>query len=121
MAFIVDKTAELIFLQKALSFIKFECEDYEARYLAVSPYSGDLLKRVSTELSDYYKSIRLNHPSQFGRIESVPHYLAGLRTHLSHIDSWSTLTEDVQVAVISDLAAPFTIDQQTISQLLTSV
>ncbi|MVM29920.1 hypothetical protein GO755_07745 [Spirosoma sp. HMF4905] len=121
MAFVIDKTAELIFLQKALSFIKFQSEDYEAHYLAVSPYSGDLLRRVHDELSDYYKSSRADHQTQFGRIEAVPHYLAGLRTHLSHIDNWSTLTKEVQMSAILDLAAPFTIDQQTLDQLIASV
>ncbi len=121
MAFIVDQTAELLFLQKALSFIKFQSEDYEARYLAVSPYSGDLLRRVTTELSDYYKGVHPDYQLQLGRIEAVPHYLVGLRSHLSHIDNWSTLTEDVQKAIILDLAAPFTIDQQTVDQLLGKV
>lgn len=87
MAVTINSLPELIVLAKALSLAKFVCQEYDARELAASPYSGDLLLRITKAMEGYAP----NYQAAFGSIEQKPAYLEVLKVHVSHVDNWVSL------------------------------
>ncbi|QJD79892.1 hypothetical protein [Spirosoma rhododendri] len=117
MAIVIDDTLDLIFLQKALTFIKFSYTDYDAQYLAGSPSSGKLLERVSKELEPYYQKIKPDYRLVFGSIEDDNQSFQNLKIHLAHINDWNMLDMGTKAEVLRTLATPFSISKATVEQL----
>ncbi|ADB42920.1 hypothetical protein [Spirosoma linguale] len=114
MAITIDKLHDLIVLAKALSLGKFACREYEARELAASPYSGDLLLRITKAMEEYIP----NYQAAFGSIEQNPTYLEVLKVHVSHLDNWISLDGPTKTQVVKDLASPYMISQSTIDAIV---
>lgn len=117
MALTINSLPELIVLAKALSLGKFECREYDAQEMAASPYSGDLLLRITQAMEEYVP----NYRATFGSIEQNPAYLEVLKVHVSHIDDWASLDGSVKTQVVKNLASPYTISQSTIDAILSGL
>lgn len=98
-------------------FIKFETSDVEARNLAGSPLTGQLLVRINEALHDHYLELGIQHSCEYGRIESYPHYMKAVLNYKAQIDNWESFDISIQRTIIKTLCAPFSIDNETLDKL----
>ena len=119
----IEQTDELLALQKALFFVKFGNEEYDAHYLAVSPILGKLLKQTKDELS---KQTPKQYGSEingggWGSIEDYPDFLLKVSMHINHVDNWHKLDVNIKQEVIENLCSPFSVSEMTVGKLILEI
>ncbi len=116
----IEQTDELLALQKALFFVKFGNDEYDAHYLAVSPILGKLLKQTKEELSKHISKQYGSDMSggDWGSIEDYPDFLLKVSMHINNVDNWHKFDLVTQQEVIKNLCSPFVVSEITISKLI---
>ena len=109
---------ELVALARVLTYVRFECKEYESRYLAGSPHVAELFKRVSEATFEYYKSQEISVPDEWPSIETIQGYLDIIRTRIVDTDNWNDLNQDRRIAFLNTLTYPYKVSSQTIADLI---
>ncbi|WP_375447200.1 hypothetical protein [uncultured Fibrella sp.] len=113
----ISQMNQLLVLQKALMFVKFATDDVEARHLAASPITGELLQNINEALHEYYDQKGIRHNADYGSIEDFPHYLEAVTKHIATIDNWHSYDEHTQKEIIISLCLPYKIQEYTLNTL----
>lgn len=109
---------ELIALNKALTFLRFECREYEVQYIAGSPLIKDIHLVVMDNLRELYKKDNIIMPNDFGFIEDNDAYLQTIITTIKNIASWTALSEHLKKDHVNNLISPYKIKDDTLKYLI---
>jgi hypothetical protein len=109
---------ELRALVRALAYIRFESKEYEARYLAGSPFIGEIHKRVSDATAEYYKSKNMPFPDEWPAIESINGYLDVIKIRIKDTDNWKELEPEHRDSFLKTLVYPYKISGDTFAELI---
>lgn len=116
---VIDSVTELIILQRALTTLRFgNCNNDEITHLACSPHLGEMMLKISNELSHYHKTHLPNYKAEWGNIEDYPIYIDAIRNHFNNIEKWNNIDVSTKEEVIKTLAFPFNISAKTIEYLI---
>lgn len=109
---------ELRALARVLTFVRFECKEYEARYLAGSPHIAEIYKRLSEAAGEYYKSKNIPFPNEWPPIESINGYLDVVKIRIKDTDNWKELRSDQRDDYLKTLIYPYKISDQSLIDLI---
>lgn len=112
----MDDKIKLMTLIRLVSYVKFDCEDYESSYFAGSPIVGEVLfdlkkKLSSIEGNEISFEVKLDSP--FGRT-----LIKSIKWHLGNAQSWSEMEQEDKIDHIKNLASPYYINDETINMLI---
>ena len=105
--------AEIIALSKALRFVRFQSEDYDAREFAGSPLIAEVHKRVSEAAGEYYKSKNIPFQDEWPSIESIKSYLKVIKIHIKNVNNWRELKPEHRDSFLKTLVYPYKISDET--------
>jgi len=102
-------------LSKLIHFVKFNCQDYQARYFAGSPIVGEILKKVVSELD----TKKMN--DEYFNLEVEGHVFNfvfnGIKRNLDITVEWSEMPEELRIEHIKNLALPYILSEDQIKNL----
>jgi hypothetical protein len=110
--------AELVALSKALQFVRFSSEDYDAKEFAGSPHIAEVYKRVCEATNEYYKSLNIRVSEEWPFIETVKGYLNVVKVHIKHTNNWPDLQPSQKDLYVKTLIFPYKVSDKTISELI---
>jgi len=97
-------------LIKLISYVKFECEEYESKEFAGSPIIGELLKDLLEQYSDPEFKVTLDNPFTTTLIKAI-------KLRLKQTQYWESMNEELKLLYIQDLAAPYILDADLLKDL----
>ena len=103
-------------LIKLITFVKFNCEDKEARYLAASPIVGDILKELLVEFNEKFNrepSFIIEEPSSIYNL-----VIEGVKCNLQRTDEWQEMDDSSKINHIKNLCMPYIVNEEQINELL---
>ncbi len=108
---------ELMALNKALFYIRFQCTDGETANIKSSQFLIEAHLKILDRLDVFYKkeNITVTYDTF---IEDENDYLNTIIATIRHIDGWHKLSEDVKKEIIYDFVKPFKIKENTINFLI---
>lgn len=117
---VIKERHELIALLKALGFVKYHCQDYDCRELAGSPIINHLLRETKSALRPFLEASGIKDEARlgWGVIDKYPEYISTIKTHLSNVENWSDLSEEIKRAAIIDFIEPMISSDEVVSELL---
>ena len=114
----IKEDYEIIALVKALGFIKFHFDDYSMVEFAASPFIGEIYKKACDASAEIHKKFNAPYPAEWDGIDNKKPYLKAVLIHISNINNWNTLSDDLKIAGVKTLAYPYTIKEETIQDLI---
>ncbi|GGH26801.1 hypothetical protein GCM10011418_36310 [Sphingobacterium alkalisoli] len=114
----INKEHELNILTKIFSIIKYKIIDDRTSELAVSPITTELFNRVIEDFAPLIE--KRGGVLKYGYIEDSPEELNAIKYHLSNIESWETLDNQVRKSVIVNLVCPYEIREDTLEEASSS-
>ncbi|MEQ8362971.1 MAG: hypothetical protein RH948_08890 [Cyclobacteriaceae bacterium] len=109
---------ELRALVRVLTFVRFECKDYDAGFLAGSPHVADIFKRITEATSEYYKSNNIPFPNEWPAIESMDNYLDVIRIRIKDANNWIQLNPNQRDSFLKILLYPYKYSEKTFNELI---
>jgi len=109
---------ELRALVRALTFVRFECKENEARFLAGSPHVAEIYKRVTEATGEYYRSKNIPFPDEWQSIESINGYLDIIKIRIKDTDNWKDLEPSQRYSFLNTLVYPYKISENTLIELI---
>jgi len=102
-------------LSKLIHFVKFNCQDYQARYFAGSPIIGEILKKVISELDAKKMSIEYFNLEAEGHVFNL--IFNGIKRNLDITVEWEEMSEELRIEHIKVLAMPYILSEEQIKNL----
>ena len=102
-------------LSKLIHFVKFNCQDYQARNFAGSPIIGEILKKVVVESNPKYVE-----RNSFNVESEGPSYnliFNGIKRNLDITVEWEEMSEELRIEHIKVLAMPYILSEEQIKTL----
>lgn len=117
---VIKERHELIALLKALGFVKYHCQDYDCREIAGSPIINQLLRETKSALRPFLEASGIKDEVRlgWGLIDKYPEYISTIKTHLSNVENWSDLSEEIKREAIIDFIEPMISSDEVVSELL---
>lgn len=109
---------ELRALVRVLTFVRFECTDYDAGFLAGSPHIAEIYKRVTEATKEYYNSKNIPFSDEWQSIESIKGYLDVIKVRIKDATSWKDLESDQRDLFLKTLVYPYKISEETFIELI---
>jgi hypothetical protein len=109
---------ELRALVRALAYIRFESKEYEARYLAGSPFIAEIYKRVVEATAEYYKSknIPFIDINNWPMIDNAS--LNVIKIRIKDTYNWKALEPEQRDSFLKTLVYPYKISGDTFAELI---
>lgn len=114
----INDLYELMALNKALVFLRFQCQDYEAQHISGSPLIKNIHLEVMKSLKEMYKKENVFIPDDLGYIEDYNEYLLTIINTIRNINGWYKLEESIKRTQIEILISPYKIKENTLKFLI---
>lgn len=109
---------ELMALNQALFYIRFNCIDPNTVNIKCSDFLVDAHLKILNELEKFYiiEGISVNYD---GFIEDQSgNYMPSIISTIRNIEDWKELTQENKLELIKSLASPYKIKHETIESLM---